>query len=230
MAIKLVVFDIAGTTVKDENNVHKSLQSALAKAGVKASIAEINPLMGYPKPLAVKMLLEQKLEDKSVITNASVEQIHSDYVQEMISFYQNSPAIVEKEGATKTFEALHRHKIKVALDTGFDRPTVNILMDRLGWVSNGLVDYTVTSDEVENGRPFPDMIYRAMELASVKEVQEVAKVGDTSSDMQEGMAAGCKYVVGVTTGAFAKEDLAKEKHTHLIEQLPELLDILDLTA
>jgi hypothetical protein len=34
-------------------------------------------------------------------------------------------------------------------------------------------------------------------------------------------------VIGVTTGAFSKEDLGKEPHTHLIADLREVLEIFE---
>ena len=53
MSIKLVVFDIAGTTVKDNNNVSEAFQSALAKNEISVELEKINPLMGYEKKLAI---------------------------------------------------------------------------------------------------------------------------------------------------------------------------------
>ena len=72
------------------------------------------------------------------------------------------------------------------------------------------------------------MIFKAMELTGVRDISKVAKVGDTAFDLQEGNSAGCSLVVGVTTGAFSKEELEKEEHTHLIEQIPEMMRILGL--
>ena len=33
MSLELIVFDLAGTTVKDNHDVHRALQNALAKYG-----------------------------------------------------------------------------------------------------------------------------------------------------------------------------------------------------
>lgn len=56
----------------------------------------------------------------------------------------------------------------------------------------------------------------------------MAKVGDTVSDLQEGSAAGCRYVIGITTGAYSAQELSKENHTHLVERLRDVIDIVDL--
>jgi phosphoglycolate phosphatase-like HAD superfamily hydrolase len=55
--IDLVVFDIAGTTIKDNNNVHLSLMNALLEFGYTSSLEEANAVMGYPKPFAIEQLL-----------------------------------------------------------------------------------------------------------------------------------------------------------------------------
>jgi phosphonatase-like hydrolase len=120
--------------------------------------------------------------------------------------------------------------IKVFVDTGFDRPIVDALLQRMAWEKNKLIDGSVTSDEVAHGRPHPDLIFRAMELAGVSDVKRVAKVGDTASDLGEGNAAGCGLVIGITTGAFTREQLLLTPHTHLISQIPEVLGIINSHA
>lgn len=109
------------------------------------------------------------------------------------------------------------------LDTGFDRAITQAIVDRLGWQRDGKIDFSVTSDEVAQGRPYPDLIFKAMELTGVTDPGSVMKVGDTPSDLQEGSAGGCRYVVGVTTGAFTRKELALYPHTHIVDQLAEIL-------
>jgi phosphonatase-like hydrolase len=227
MSIKLAVFDMAGTTVKDSNNVHEALQKALQRAGFHFTIEEINPYMGIPKPLAIKYLLEQRPTAKHLaVDEAFIQEVHKDFVAEMLLFYQQAEAVVEKPFASEVFKALKSKGIKVALDTGFSREITDAIIDRLGWDKGDLIDFSVTSDEVANGRPYPDLILKAMQIAGIGDSQEVAKIGDTASDLQEGTTAGCKYVIGITTGAFSREALEQEPHTHLVEDLKEVLAIV----
>ncbi len=225
-SIQLVIFDMAGTTVAGHNEVHHALQQALAHEEVAVTYEEVNVVMGYPKPVAIRRLLEDKLDGTSRITEKYVGQIHDDFVRRMIDHYRSDPQVKEKAGVRRTWEALREHDILVALDTGFSRPIADAIITRLGW--SKYIDTSVTSDEVERGRPYPDMIFRAMSRTGVSDVKTVAKVGDTASDLQEGTEAGCAYVIGVTSGAYSAEALQAEPHTHLIEQLPELLPILDI--
>lgn len=228
MDIKLVVFDMAGTTIKDKNNVGFALMDALADEGFHAEIDEINQVMGYPKPIAIEKLLEIKCTDLSEITPDYIQEIHANFVNKMVKYYQTSKEVGEKDGVQDTFKILRTAGIKVGIDTGFSREIANTIFDRLGWKEGETFDYSVTSDEVENGRPYPDMIYNLMEKAGIGDASQVAKVGDTGSDMTQGKAAVCALVIGVTTGSWKKEDLEKEYHTHLIAELPEILDIIGL--
>jgi phosphonatase-like hydrolase len=226
MKIELVVFDLAGTTVKDNKDVHRVLQLALARHAVDISIEDANAVMGIPKPVAIRSLLEKRYNGTRPVTAGWIDGIHRLFVAEMIRFYEEDPGVGEKEGVSETFRALHALGIKVAVDTGFDRPITTPLLRRLGWIENGLIDASVTSDEVLRGRPYPDLALKAMSLTGVTHAPGVAKVGDTVSDLEEGNAAGCGLVIGVTTGAFTREELSQSKHSFLIEQVPQVLDLV----
>jgi len=228
MKIELVVCDLAGTTIKDNQDVHKALQRAMAKFGIKISLDEANEVMGLPKPIAIRDLLEGKINHHE-ITEDFINTIHEEFVTEMIWFYENDQQFSEKEGVSATFEKLKQNGIRVVVDTGFDRKITNAILRRTGWLGNGLIDASVTSDEVINGRPYPDLIYKAMKLTGITNVEHVAKIGDTRSDLLEGNSAGCGLVIGVTSGAFPVEKLQQEKHSYLIGQFPELVQILGLT-
>jgi len=80
----------------------------------------------------------------------------------------------------------------------------------------------VSSDDVAQGRPSPYMIFHAMEAARVDRVAEVMAVGDTPLDLQAGTNAGVRAVVGVLTGAFNRERLASEPHTHILASVAEV--------
>jgi phosphonatase-like hydrolase len=226
MGIELVVFDLAGTTVKDNFDVHKVLRRALAKHGVTVSDEDANDVMGIPKPVAIKTLLLKRYTGPNDISGEWITQIHHDFVEGMVEFYRDNPFVEERKGTTETFIRLKNLGIKIFVDTGFDRKIADVILDRLGWLSNKLIDGSVTSDEVFFGRPYPDMIYKAMELAGVSDSQRVAKVGDTTSDLEEGLNAGCKHVIGITTGAHSREKLSNFFHTHLINNIDEVVSIV----
>jgi phosphonatase-like hydrolase len=225
MDIDLVVFDMAGTTINDADGVNRCVREALEGAGVVVSREAVNRVMGIPKPIAISQLL-QDADRRDLLDK--LDEIHVDFVNRMILFYRVDPSVHEIAGASDTFRKLRAAGIRVGLDTGFTRDIVDVVLERLGWKDGQLVDVTVTSDEVQRGRPHPDLLLRAMHLLNLTDPSRVAKVGDTPSDLEEGTNAGCGLVVGVTGGSHTAEQLRPYPHTHLIGTVAELPALLGL--
>lgn len=87
------------------------------------------------------------------------------------------------------------------------------LIDKLGF--EGRVDAWVSSAEVPKGRPYPYMTQELMRRANVLVAAKVAKTGDTSRDIEEGLNAGCGLSFGVLTGAGGEEGL-KAAGAHMV--------------
>jgi phosphonatase-like hydrolase len=224
--IELVVMDIAGTTVEDPDGVGRCLKAALTAYGSPWEHDAVNAIMGIPKPVAITQLLKQFHTGGAEPDPADVKRIFQDFQARMIEFYRTSDEVREIPGASDVFRQLRARGIRTALDTGFSRAVVDSVLARLGW--NGeLLDATVASDEVPRGRPYPDLVFAAMERTGVKDVAKVAKVGDTPSDLQEGTSAGCALVVGVTEGTHSADQLAPHPHTHLIRTIRDLPALLN---
>jgi phosphonatase-like hydrolase len=228
MGIELVVFDMAGTTVKDKNYVGIAFQQAMQSHGYDVAVSDVNPIMGYEKPVAIRMMLSDKEIDQNKITDALITEIHTEFVNTMKAFYQVSAETQPLPFAEETFLILREAGIKIALNTGFSRDIADIIISRLNWEDK--IDMLVASDEVPNGRPHPDMILKIMQELGIQSPEKVAKVGDTEVDINEGINAGCQFVIGVTTGAFTREELLPYKPTHVIDNIFELIEILGVKA
>ena len=226
MSIKLVVFDIAGTTIQDEIGVMAAFRSTLKKYGYEVPMEEVAPLMGYKKIDAIRIMLENNEPDAAKVTPELIDAIHTDFVNHMVNFYQTSPSIEAFPHSEETFRKLHERNIKVGLNTGFTRAIADTILSRLQWREKGLVDYLIASDEVENGRPHPYMIGKMMQEFSITDPKEIAKVGDTEVDVREGQNVGCKYVIGVTTGSFTREELEPYQPTHIIDDIADVVTIV----
>lgn len=226
MPIKLVVFDIAGTTVKDDHNVSKAFKAALEKYNYDVPLELINPLMGYEKNQAITQMLRLHEKDEAKITVELVNDIHREFVKQMIHFYQFEPGIEPLPNVEETFAALHNAGVLVGVNTGFSRDIAETIVTRLQWREKGLIDYLIGSDEVKLGRPHPFMIQKIMQDAGITDAQEVAKVGDTEVDVREGQNVGCKYVIGVTTGIFTRAELEEYHPTDIVDNIADVLDII----
>ncbi|MFO0952383.1 MAG: HAD hydrolase-like protein [Isosphaeraceae bacterium] len=224
MPPRLVVFDMAGTTVADEGVVNRCFRAACSEAGLELEPEVVDSVMGLPKPEAVVLLVGRSpLAEKLA---GQVDAIHARFVEIMIDHYRTDPAVRAIDGVGPMLDRLKKAGVLIAMDTGFSRPIADVILDRLGWKTGGPVDATITSDEVERGRPAPDMTLALMSRLGVTDPKTVAKVGDAPADLGEGTSAGCGWVVGVTWGSHRRDQLAAHPHTHLVDTMDELSALL----
>lgn len=223
MSIKLAVFDIAGTTVMDSNNVAQAFRNAFASHGLEINEADANPLMGYHKPLAIQLMLEKIGVDPDP---EFIEEIHADFEKEMVDFYEYDPAVKPMPGAEDIFLLLKEKGIRIALNTGFSKRIADTIVHRFQWKEKGLVDDYIGSNEVAMGRPYTYMISELMKRAGVEDATEVIKIGDTPVDIEEGQNAGCRLVIAMTTGATTREVLEAGNPSHILNQLSDIPAIL----
>ena len=87
MSIKLVVCDIAGTTVVDKDFVSVAFVEAFLEEGIDLDPIEIKPLMGFKKTEAIMQVLNNiGMEYNDTV----VMRIHDNFERIMIRFYSNS--------------------------------------------------------------------------------------------------------------------------------------------
>ncbi len=151
---------------------------------------------------------------------AQIPPVHLAFQEVLGAFYEEK-GLRPVDGAVETFEWLRSHGVKVALTTGFDRPTLELVLSLVGW-ERGVVDAATCAADVPNGRPAPDMIHRVMKLTGVESAAEVAVVGDTVSDMESGERAGARWIVGVETGAHTRQRLEARRPTVVLRSVAEL--------
>ena len=220
MPIRLAVFDIAGTTVADDHAVANAFRNAFESYGYgDVSEEDVKPLMGYKKPIAIRMVLDKMDVEEDIEPE---KDIHNEFVSEMMDYYEYSPDVKPMPEAENVFLLLKEKGIKVALNTGFSKDIADVILRRLQWKDRGLIDDYIASDEVEAGRPQPFMIQTLMQRAGITDANEVIKIGDTEVDVNEGRNAGCGLVIAVTTGAFTKEQLQEYNPDHIIDDLSQL--------
>jgi phosphonatase-like hydrolase len=221
--IELAVFDMAGTTVEDGDAVRNCLRATLAAVGAPLDRDAVTPVMGLPKPEALRRLL---LSAGKSAEPADVAPLHADFIRRIVEYYRTDPAARALPGAADSFRRLRAAGVKVALNTGFSSDIVEVLLRRLGWSIPEVVDGCVCSDQVPHGRPHPDMVQALMRRFGVADPRRVAKIGDTVADLAEGEAAGCGLNIGVATGACSVEELRRHPHTHLVPSVVEATDVI----
>ncbi len=218
--MELVVCDMAGTTVRDAGQVPQAFTTALAAHGIAVTPQAINSLRGASKRLAILNLIP---EGEGADRAALAEQVYATFVQLLARAFKGTVEPVP--GAREAIDTLRGRGVRVALNTGFDRETTNLLLDALRW-REGVVDAVVCGDEVAQGRPAPYMIFHCMEATGVTDVRRVANAGDTVLDLQAGHNAGVALNIGVLSGAHGRDQMQPQPHTHLLNSVAELPALL----
>jgi phosphonatase-like hydrolase len=218
--LELVTFDIAGTTMADGNLVEQAFLAVFAAHDMAVPEAELLPFRGASKRLIFETMSARYGRGQA----APLDRLMSEFEEELGAHLRRSARAIP--GANETFAWLRARGLKVALTTGFSRPTLHLVRELLGWTPE-LVDAAICSDDVPEARPAPWMIFAAMQAAGVVSAVATMAVGDTPRDLQAGTHAGCGGVVGVLTGAGTVETLGRVRHTHLLASVADLPDLIE---
>jgi phosphonatase-like hydrolase len=214
--VQLIVCDMAGTTVRDEHEVESCFTKAAMQTNLQMTDEEILAVQGWAKRHVFEVFWERQVGNKGDEWRNKVENSYTIFRDILEDHYRNSP-VLPTAGCLELFAFLKEKNIPVALTTGFYRKVTNIILEKLGWLhalneqyvgnATTIIQASLASDEVENGRPQPDMIFKAMQLLGVKDAKNVINIGDTPSDIQSGKNAACRYSFCVTNGTHSTEQL-----------------------
>ncbi|MFF8425953.1 MULTISPECIES: phosphonatase-like hydrolase [unclassified Streptomyces] len=221
--IRLVVLDMAGTTVADGGLVERAFAAAAAELGVEPGSADhaekldyVRATMGESKISVFRHLFGD--ESRAQRANTAFEKAYGDLV--------DAGLIAPVPGAREAIEELMGSGRTVVLTTGFARVTQDAVLAALGW--QDLVPLTLCpADAGGRGRPFPDMVLEAfVRTKAAADVRQVAVAGDTSYDVLSGVRAGAGLVAGVRTGAHGDTEFRAAGATHVLDSVAALPALL----
>ncbi|MFD9128588.1 phosphonatase-like hydrolase [Kitasatospora sp. NPDC059571] len=219
--IRLVVLDMAGTTVADGGLVEQAFRAAARTLGVddagsehERMLAHVRATMGESKISVFRHLFGD--EERAQRANAAFEQAYHDLV--------DAGHCAALPGAEDAIRALRDAGRTVVLTTGFSRATRDRILDALGW--RDLADLTLCPAEAGRGRPYPDLVLTALLRTGTESVRQIAVAGDTGYDMLTGTRAGAPVVAGVLTGAHGEDRLRADGATHVLPSVADLPALL----
>lgn len=230
--IKLCVFDMAGTTVNEDNLVYKTVQGAinqvLADAGKLDKQVDLDICLvlgaGKEKRQAINDILKQ-LDMPNIEVKQLTNTAFSVFKTSLATAYTKD-TLAAFEGVLTLFDKLKASGRTVVLNTGYDAKTANKILTILGWSVGREIDALITADDVSNGRPAPDMITLAMDKFGIENAQQVLKAGDSGIDIEEGKNADCGLCIGVLTGAQTKAQLEKYSPDIVLDKLTDLAQLI----
>ena len=214
---------MAGTTVNENMLVYKTLQRAILDAGFTVTLGQVLAEgAGMEKLDALRAILKKYTDNRD---ENLIHDIYHHFIDGLEKAYDENE-IFPQDNAVALFRALREKRVRVVLNTGYNRQTAQSLIAKLGWVQGETFDDLVTATDVRQSRPHPDMIELAMQRAGIIDAGEVAKVGDSVIDIQEGINAGASLNIGITTGAHTRQQLGSAKPSYIVDNLIEILPLI----
>lgn len=223
MKIKMVVFDMAGTTVNENNIVYKTVQKSINDAGFNLTLEQVLAEgAGKEKLQAITDILNKyaNTTEAELITG-----IYNNFAGQLTDAYATAN-LLPQPNTTELFSVLKERGIYVVLNTGYSRAVATSIISKLGWAEGVDFDMLVTATDVTGSRPAPDMVQHAAEHFGISTTDTI-KVGDSIIDIEEGKNANCALSIGITTGAHTLEQLQSASPDHIINNLMELLPIIN---
>ncbi|WP_284464985.1 HAD-IA family hydrolase [Chryseobacterium sp.] len=219
--IELLVLDMAGTTIDEDNVVYKTLTNAVNDYGYEVSLDKVlSTCAGMEKLEAITSLLRE--------INGNEEDapaIFENFSDQLKESYRNLE--VKPINGTEDFLLKMKAKNKkIVLNTGYTSEIAHQLLNKLNWLQNVHFDALITADDVLESRPSPDMIHLAMKKFNITEADKVLKAGDSVIDVEEGKNAGCGLTIAVLSGAQSRTELEKAEPDYILKTISEAENIL----
>lgn len=201
-----VIFDWAGTTVDFGCFAPVNIFLKIFKqAGIEVTMDEARIPMGMLKRDHIKAILQMprisemwKEKYERDFNEKDIDNLYSVFKPLLIASLKEY--IHPIPGVINTVRVLRNSGIKIGSTTGYTDEMMEIVTK--GAKKNGYEpDYVVTPDTTNSiGRPYPYMIFRNIENLGLSASWKVVKVGDTISDIKEGINAGV-WSVGIVVGS-----------------------------
>ena len=200
--LQALILDWAGTTV-DFGSLAPvaALQGVFEASGVPVTAAEVREHMGTLKKDQIRSICAGNRVSAAWTAHHGQPPVESDVERLFAEFLPQQPEILTEfsapiPGVTETVEAWRSAGLRIGSSTGYTRQLLNLVLPA-ATAQGYLPDASVTPDEAGGGRPKPFMCYRNAILLGVYPLWHCVKIGDTPSDIGEGLNAGM-WTIGIT--------------------------------
>ena len=214
----LWLFDLAGTVIRDGDVVRRAFVAIAHELGYPAlPDAWYRGQMGRRKATVFR---ELAAEHGRTLDDGTIAALEATFDERVASTYRTE-GVELLPGAAALMAQLRARGARIGFTTGFGPLTAATVTGALPFT----FDHGVTSDQVANGRPAPDLIHAVMARLGVENPEHVATVGDTPNDLHAGARAGCARIIGVGNGTHTLEQLApsaRETGAELVETLADV--------
>lgn len=210
-----IIFDMDGVLIDSEKQSNEGWLWAAGQLGVDMPIWLIDSFKGAPAELCCKFFDDYY---KGVIDYWEAKELRTQHVYKI----RETEGIPVKKGVKDIFEYIRNNGLKCAVATSTRRESAEKTLHEIGvW---DYLDAVVYGDEVERGKPEPDIFLRAAKAIGVN-LSEAVVVEDSINGIKAGYAAGMR-VVHIPDTIAIDDDI--RKLTYMVcDDLNGLIDVVE---
>jgi HAD superfamily hydrolase (TIGR01549 family) len=219
MTVKAILIDMDGTITKfnlDYMWMRRTALKLLDEAGLRRP--------NFSDQMSIYAMLN---ELRGSISNEKLNEIKKRIYEKVESIESEAAERAElMPGAIEALNDLREMKKRIVIVTNNGRLGTDRTLERLNLL--GILDAVVTRDDVDELKPDPGIVLKALNLVSTK-ADEAILVGDSIIDIKAARAALVKCVA-IPTGPFPATRLLQEEPDFIVSSLldvPELVHRLD---
>jgi phosphonoacetaldehyde hydrolase len=200
--VRAVILDWAGTAV-DYGCIGPAavFVDVFQRFGVAVTMDEARQFMGLMKKDHLRSMCalprvaaRWQAAHGRVASEADIDALYAETEPMMVAAVARHAELIP--GLLAFAEALRRKGIRIGSTTGYTRPMMEVLVPEAR-AKGYRPDAVVCSSDVPAGRPYPWMCYLNAIRLGVHPMSAMVKIGDTLSDVEEGLNAGM-WTVGIT--------------------------------
>ena len=179
-----IIFDMDGILIDSERQSNEGWLWAAGQLGVDMPMWLIDSFKGAPAELCCKFFDDYY---KGVIDYWEAKELRTRHVYKI----RETEGIPVKKGVNDIFEYIRNNGLKCAVATSTRRESAEKILHEIGvW---DYLDAVVYGDEVERGKPEPDIFLRAAKAIGVNPSEAVV-VEDSINGIKAGYAADMRVV------------------------------------
>lgn len=210
-----IIFDMDGVLIDSERQSNEGWLWVAGQLGVDMPMWLIDSFKGAPAELCCKFFDDYY---KGVIDYWEAKELRTQHVYKI----RETEGIPVKKGVKDIFEYIRNNGLKCAVATSTRRESAEKTLHEIGvW---DYLDAVVYGDEVERGKPEPDIFLRAAKAIGVNPSEAVV-VEDSINGIKAGYAAGMR-VVHIPDTIAIDDDI--RKLTYMVcDDLNGLIDVVE---
>lgn len=179
-----IIFDMDGVLIDSERQSNEGWLWAAEQLGVDMPMWLIDSFKGAPAELCCKFFDDYY---KGVIDYWEAKELRTQHVYKI----RETEGIPVKKGVKEVFEYIRNNGLKCAVATSTRRESAEKTLHKIGVCD--YLDTVVYGDEVEHGKPEPDIFLRAAKAIGISPSEAVV-VEDSINGIKAGYAADMRVV------------------------------------